>query len=57
MKMVEWEELGRFLVGLAGKITKNVPRGLQNVGQSLKSFQITMITKKAELRNQWKLIT
>ena len=32
--MAEWEELGRFLVGLAVEITTNVTRGLQNVGQS-----------------------
>ena len=31
--MAEWEELGRFLVGLAGEITNNVTRGLKNVGQ------------------------
>ena len=30
--MAEWEEPGRFLVGLAGEITNNVTRGLQNVG-------------------------
>ena len=32
--MDEWEELGRFLVGLGGKITNNVTRGLKNVGKS-----------------------
>ena len=32
--MAEWEELGRFIVRLAGEITNNVTRGLQNVGQS-----------------------
>ena len=32
--MAEWEELCRFLVGLASEITNNVTRGLQNVGQS-----------------------
>ena len=34
MKMAEWEELGRFLVGLAGEITNTVTSGLQNVSQS-----------------------
>ena len=34
MKMVEWEELGRFLGGLASEITNIVTRGLQNVGKS-----------------------
>ena len=34
MKMAKSEELCRFLVGLAGEITDNVTRGLQNVGQS-----------------------
>ena len=29
--MAEQEELGRFLVGLSGKITNNVTRGLQNL--------------------------
>ena len=28
-KMAEWEELGRFLVGLIGEITHKVARGLQ----------------------------
>ena len=32
--MAEWEELGRFLVGLASGITNNVTTELQNVGQS-----------------------
>ena len=32
--MAEWEEHGRFLVGLAGEITNNEIRELQNVGQS-----------------------
>ena len=32
--MAEWEEFSRFLVGLAGKITNNVTRGLQNIGKS-----------------------
>ena len=31
MKMAEWEKLGRFLAGLAGGITNNVTRGMQNV--------------------------
>ena len=35
MKMAEQEELGRFLVGLAGEIKNNVTRGLQNVGKVL----------------------
>ena len=34
MKMAQWENLGIFLVGLAGEITNNVTRGLQNVGKS-----------------------
>ena len=33
MKIAQWEELGRFLVGLAGEITNNATRGLQNVYQ------------------------
>ena len=33
-EMAEWEELSRFLVGLASEITNNVVRELQNVGQS-----------------------
>ena len=32
--MAELEALGRFLVWLAGEITNNKMRGLQNVGQS-----------------------
>ena len=32
--MAEWEELGRFLVGLAGEIKNNVSRGLQNISQN-----------------------
>ena len=32
--MAEWEELGRFLVGLPDTITDNVTRALQNVCQS-----------------------
>ena len=31
--MAEWEEPGRFVVGLVGEITNNVTRGLKNVGQ------------------------
>ena len=31
LKKAEQEEFGRFLVGLAGEITNNVIRGLQNV--------------------------
>ena len=34
--MAVWEADGRFLVGLAGEITNNVIRGLQNVSQSFK---------------------
>ena len=33
-EMADWEELVRFIVGLAGEITNNAKRGLQNVGQS-----------------------
>ena len=32
--MAEQEELCKFLLGLAGKITNNVTRGLQNVRQN-----------------------
>ena len=32
--MAEWEELDRFIVGLAGEITNNITKGLQNVGWS-----------------------
>ena len=35
MEMAEWEELCRFLVGLAGEIRNIVARGFQNVDQSL----------------------
>ena len=35
--MVGQKELGRFLLGLAGEITNNVTRGLQNVGQGLQT--------------------
>ena len=32
--MAEQEEVCRFIVGLAGEITNNITRGLQNIGQS-----------------------
>ena len=42
--MDEWEELGRFLVGLAGGITNNVIRGLQNVSQSFTNQLTGLLT-------------
>ena len=42
--MAEWEEHGRFLVVLAHEITKNVTRGLQNVGESLKNQLAGLLT-------------
>ena len=39
-KMADWEELGKFLVGLAGEIPNNVTMGLQDVGQSFTSQQV-----------------
>ena len=42
--MAEWKELSRFLVGLAGKITNNVTRGLQNVGQSFTNQLACLVT-------------
>ena len=43
-KKAEQEELGRFLVGLAGEIKNNVTRGLQNVGQSFTNLLATLST-------------
>ena len=37
MKMAKLEELGRFLVGLAGEVTNNITRGLQNIGEVLQT--------------------
>ena len=45
MKMAEWEELGRFLVGLVGEITNNVTRGFQIVGQSFTDQQVYQLSK------------
>ena len=42
--MAEQEELGRFLVGLAGEISDNVSRGLQNVGQSFTNHLTGLLT-------------
>ena len=42
--MAEWEELGTFLVVLAGEITNNVTRRLQNVGQSFTNQLAGLLT-------------
>ena len=47
--MAKWEELGRFLVGLAGEIANNVTRGLQNVGQSFTNQLAGLLTVISKL--------
>ena len=45
--MAEWEELGRFLMGLPGEITNNVTRGLQNVGPSFANQLVGLLTVRS----------
>ena len=42
--MAEQEDLGRFLVGLAGEITNNVMMGLQNVSQNFTNQLSCLLT-------------
>ena len=44
MEMAESQEPGRFLVGLAGEITNNVTKGLQNVGQRFTNHLADLLT-------------
>ena len=42
--MVEQEELGRFLVALAGEYANNVTRGLKNIDQSFANQLAGLLT-------------